>query len=168
MNAWYINNGIKNLPDWYQNSHTSQILTLGGYDNMREALYICLIIWVNTIPLPYWYQVILPRYEGSCMVYISKSHQNQKTCSNSYMPVVSRKIKFSLLKPDWNNKTGHTSTTLVCTWSQSQLWKSNTEKVGLVKVTQEIKLTSWAADNCSVLCMFYSCDMPTWYLRPSL
>ena len=42
-----INNGIKEPTPGYQNCNTNQILMFGGYVQMREFLYILVVIWVN-------------------------------------------------------------------------------------------------------------------------
>ena len=38
-----------------KNGITTQILLPGGYHKMRESLYTQVIIWVNTILIPYDY-----------------------------------------------------------------------------------------------------------------
>jgi len=57
-NAWYQFSILimvsKNLLDQYHNCNTSQILILGGYHKRREYhLNSQVIIWVNTILVPY-------------------------------------------------------------------------------------------------------------------
>ena len=52
-----INNGIK------------ESLICGGYVKVRESVYIQITIWVRTILNHIEISAILPKYEGSCMVY---------------------------------------------------------------------------------------------------
>lgn len=84
--------------------------------------------------------------------------------SNSYTLVVSRKMKFSLLKPDWYKKIGDTSTTLVCTWSQSQLWKAIQRKWHLWKLPKEsnprVELLIIAV--CFACFMHVTCQLDIW------
>ena len=56
----------------YQNSSISQIFKFGGYVKVRESLYAWVIIWDSTALNHTDTSIILPRYEGSCMVYIPK------------------------------------------------------------------------------------------------
>ena len=63
------NNGIPEPTLGYQNCNTSQILIFDAYVNVRESLYTRVIIWVNTILNHIDTRGVLPRYEGSCMVY---------------------------------------------------------------------------------------------------
>jgi hypothetical protein len=53
------------------NCDTSHILVCGGYGKVRGSLNT-LIIWVNTLLNHTNTGVILPGYEGSCMVYSTK------------------------------------------------------------------------------------------------
>ena len=72
--------GINNqYQQWYQRSYprsqncdTSGILIHGGYLKVRESLYARVIIWVNTILNHIDARAILPRCEGSCMIYKPK------------------------------------------------------------------------------------------------
>jgi len=64
-----INNCIKEPTRGYQNCNTSQLLIFGGYVKARESLYTRVIIWVDTILYHMDTRAILPRYEGSCVVY---------------------------------------------------------------------------------------------------
>ena len=45
---------------------------------MRESLYTLVVIWVNTILNHIDTRVILPSYEGPCMVYRPKWYQKQR------------------------------------------------------------------------------------------
>ena len=49
--------------------YASVSLSLGGYVKVRESLYTHVIIWFNTILHHINTRAILPRYEGSSMVY---------------------------------------------------------------------------------------------------
>ena len=58
----------------------SQILIFGGYVQVRESLDILTIFWVNIILNHIVARVIWPRYEGSCVLYRSKSLRKEKYC----------------------------------------------------------------------------------------
>ena len=73
-----INNGIKTPTHGYQSCNTSYLLISGGYVKVRESLSTRVIIWVNTILNHFDTRTILPRYVGSCMVYIPEWYQKQK------------------------------------------------------------------------------------------
>ena len=64
------NNGINELIHGYQVCHSNQILIFGGYMKVTKYVYSRVIIWVNTILNYIDNRMILPRSEGSCMVYI--------------------------------------------------------------------------------------------------
>lgn len=64
-----INNGIKGITCGYQNFKTNPILLFGGYFEVRESLYTHIILWVHSILNHIDTRAILPRYEGSRMVY---------------------------------------------------------------------------------------------------
>jgi hypothetical protein len=63
------NNGITDSTLGYQNCSASQILIFGAYVKVRESLYTRDIIWINTTLDHIDTRGVLPRYEGSCMVY---------------------------------------------------------------------------------------------------
>ena len=62
----------KNLPMGLKNYSTSQILISGGHVKGIESLYTQVIIWVNSILNHIDSKAVLPRYEGSCMMYRPK------------------------------------------------------------------------------------------------
>ena len=51
---------------------------LVGITRWQNLLYTWVIIWVNTILIHIHTRAILPRYEGSCMVYRPKWYRKQK------------------------------------------------------------------------------------------
>ena len=63
------NNGITEPTLGYQNCSASHILIFGAYVKVRESLYTRVIIWINTTLNHIDARGILPRYEGSCMLY---------------------------------------------------------------------------------------------------
>ena len=73
-----INNGIQMPTHEYQNCNTSQILIFIGYNTVRESLYMQ--VWVNIILDLHHIdtRAILPRYEGSFMVYRPNWYPKQK------------------------------------------------------------------------------------------
>ena len=73
-----INIGVKEPIHGYQNCNTTKILIFGGYVKVRESLYIRVTIWVNTIL--HHIRTIVPRYEGSCIVYRSEYYQKHRHC----------------------------------------------------------------------------------------
>ena len=65
-----ILNGIKEPTYRYQNCNTTQILIFGEYVEVRESLYIQVVIWFNTILNHIVTRAVVPRYQGFCMVYV--------------------------------------------------------------------------------------------------
>ena len=51
---------------------------LKEYVKVRESLYICVVIWVNTILNHTDTGSLLPRYVGSCVVYRPERYWKQK------------------------------------------------------------------------------------------
>jgi len=60
---------MKEINCGYQNFRSNQILIFGAYVEVRESLYTHVILWVYSILNHMDTRAILPRYEGSCMVY---------------------------------------------------------------------------------------------------
>ena len=89
-----INNGIKVFTCGYWNCNTNQILIFGGYVKVRESLYTLVIIGVHNNILNHtdtW--TILPRDEGSCMVYGPEWCWKYKCLSNIHALMVSKKYE---------------------------------------------------------------------------
>lgn len=59
-----INDCINNLPDWYENCNTNQVLIPGGHHKLKESSYTQHITWVNTILNRTDAWVIIPSYQG--------------------------------------------------------------------------------------------------------
>ena len=75
--------------EWYQNiymyaSKLDHKSKLGGYVKMRNPLYTQIFVWVNTILSHNNIGLILPRYEGSWMIYRLEWYWKQNTvkCPN--------------------------------------------------------------------------------------
>ena len=66
--------GIKEPSPGYQICNTSQALIFGGY---VEVSCVQIFVWVNTVMNNTNTRMILPMYEGSCMVYTPKWYQKQ-------------------------------------------------------------------------------------------
>ena len=84
-----FNNGIKMPTHGHQNSNISQLLIFGGYVKGRDSWFI---IWVNTSLNHVDTRTILPRYEGSCMVYIPEWYRKQK-CHQLSIPYQYKKMR---------------------------------------------------------------------------
>jgi hypothetical protein len=79
MFVWYIsectiskinvNNDMMYQTHKYQYRNTNQILLFGGYVEVRESLCMVFIIWVQNIQNHIDTTTIVPRREGSCVVY---------------------------------------------------------------------------------------------------
>jgi hypothetical protein len=67
----------KNLPNQYPNCNTDHTLILCGHHKMRESLYTRVVLF-GSIPSSYHVdtKVILPGFEGPCMVSKPELHQN--------------------------------------------------------------------------------------------
>ena len=95
MLVWYIgkcmesliniDNGIQEPTHGYQNCNTSQILIFGGYFKVRQSLYTRVIICINTILNHIDIRVILPRYDGSCMVYRPELKTNMSSNTHTLL-----------------------------------------------------------------------------------
>lgn len=62
-------NGVEKPMNGYQNRDIGQALIFRRYLNGRESLNTLLMRWVNLISEHIHTKVVLPRYEGSYMVY---------------------------------------------------------------------------------------------------
>ena len=58
--------------------NTTQIVIFGGNVKVRESLYTQVLTWVNTILKHIETRAIIPRYEGSYMVYRHEWSQQHK------------------------------------------------------------------------------------------
>lgn len=77
VSAIIINNEIKAPTHGYQNCDTSQRLIFGGHVKLRKSFCTRVNIWVSTILNHINTGMVLPRYEGSCMVYRPECYQEQ-------------------------------------------------------------------------------------------
>ena len=73
----------QNLPLGIKSS-ASQILIFGAYVKVRESLYTQVIIWINTTLNHIDARGILPRYEGSCMLYRPEYIENKNIIKYPY------------------------------------------------------------------------------------
>ena len=85
-----IISGITEPTCGYQNCNSSEILIFDGYVKVRETLSTQVFIWVNTILNHIDTRAILPRCEGSCMVYRPEWYQNKNTVKYTH-PTGSKK-----------------------------------------------------------------------------
>ena len=95
------NNRIKEPTHGYQNCHTSQLLIFVGYVKARESLYTRVIIWVDTILYHINTRAILPRYEGSCMLYRPEWYWKQ----NYHTLLVSKNCEILIIKSRYQTDT---------------------------------------------------------------
>ena len=89
-----INNGVEKSTCGYQICNTRQLLIFGVYLKLGESLYAPVIIWVITISNHMDTRVILPRYEGSCIGYISEWYWKQKYKSDTLL--IFKNVKSSI------------------------------------------------------------------------
>lgn len=69
-----------------QNRNTNQILLFGGYVEVRDSLCMVFIIWVQTIQNHIDTTTIVPRREGSCVVYTRYIDPNDIEHKNNANP----------------------------------------------------------------------------------
>ena len=112
-----INNGITEPTPGYQNVIPGKYWYLVGMSRGENLLSTWVIMWVNTILNHIDTTAILPKYQGSYIMYTPERYRNKNAIEYPYC-TVSKNVKYSLWIPKWYYKkiwiseNGNTSPTL--------------------------------------------------------